>query len=328
MTDAVVIETLSKVYETRPLRRGGSQRAIKAVDSISLTVKRGEVFGFLGPNGAGKTTTLRILVGLIRPTAGHVHVLGGSPGTSDVLARVGALIEGPALYPYLSGRDNLRVLARYGNLPPASVEESLQLVGLSDRAGDRYSTYSLGMKQRLGVAAALLKDPELVVLDEPTNGLDPAGMRDMRELVQRLGAQGRTVLLSSHLMAEVQQVCDRVAVIDHGRILTESSVEELRGSGELVIQAAPSDVARSVVSAVPGVRQISGSNGVLRVQVDRGQTAEIARALVGAGVSLTELRRQERQLEDIFMELTGADPATGLSQRGGQTPILEGGSDV
>ncbi len=325
MTDAVVIEGLSKVYHARSSGRGGGRREIKAVDGISLTVRRGEVFGFLGPNGAGKTTTLRILVGLIRPTAGRVSVLGGHPGTADVLSRVGALIEGPALYPYLSARDNLRVLARYGDLPPSCVQRALGLVGLTDRADDRYATYSLGMKQRLGVAAALLKDPELVVLDEPTNGLDPAGMRDMRALVHQLGSEGRTVLLSSHLMAEVQQVCDRVAVIDHGRILTESSVEELRGTGELVIHAAPSDVARSVLDAMPAVRQVSVADGVLRVQADRSRTADIARVLVGACVALTELRREERQLEDIFMELTSGQQPACLD---GATSNLQGESDV
>ncbi len=310
MTDTVVAHDLSKTYGASRKRRRGNQGArrrgeIRAVDSISLTVRSGEIYGFLGPNGAGKTTTLRMLLGLIRPTGGTVSVLGQNPGTSEALARVGALIEGPAFYPFLSGRDNLRVLARYGGLPSAAIEEALSLVSLTERGDDRYATYSLGMKQRLGVAAALLKDPQVVVLDEPTNGLDPAGMRDMRGLIRRLGAEGRTVLLSSHLMGEVQQICDRVAVIDRGRIIAESSVDELRGHGELVVSAAPSDRARELVEARPEVRSVRVVDGTLRVEMDSRHTAELARCLVTAGIAVTELRREERELEDVFMEMTG-----------------------
>jgi ABC-2 type transport system ATP-binding protein len=177
------------------------------------------------------------------------------------------------------------------------------------------------MKQRLGVAAALLKDPELVVLDEPTNGLDPAGMRDMRRLVRRLGSEGRTVLLSSHLMAEVQQICDRVAVIDRGRIIAESTVEELRGQGELVIAATPSDRARQLLEARLEVRAVRVTEGSLRVQVDGRHTAELARCLVAAGIAVTELRRDERQLEDVFMEMTGH------SDEGSTDPDVEPSSE-
>ena len=210
-----------------------------AVDGVDLTVRPGEVYGFLGPNGAGKTTTLRILTGLIAPTSGVVRVLGGRPGQADVLGRTGSMIESPAFYPYLSGLDNLRLLAEYADVPRRRIDEVLELVDLADRARDRFSTYSLGMKQRLGVAAALLKDPELVILDEPTNGLDPAGMRDMRRLIRELGSDGRTVLLSSHLLGEVQQICDRVGIIDSGRMVAEHNVEELRGEQELVVRATP-----------------------------------------------------------------------------------------
>ena len=161
---------------------------VVAVDGISLTVRPGEIYGFLGPNGAGKTTTLRMLLGLVAPTEGRASVLGHDPGDPRALSRIGALVEGPAFYPYLSGRDNLRVVARYAGVPESQVPGALRTVDLADRGGDKFATYSLGMKQRLGVAAALIKDPELVVLDEPTNGLDPAGMRDMRRLVRELGA--------------------------------------------------------------------------------------------------------------------------------------------
>ncbi|MGH3503455.1 MAG: ABC transporter ATP-binding protein, partial [Nocardioidaceae bacterium] len=233
MTDAVEIRDLTKRYD-RSRRRG----VITAVDSVSLTVHAGEIFGFLGPNGAGKTTTLRMMLGLIRPTSGQVSVLGSRPGSAGDLGRVGSLIEGPAFYPYLSGQDNLEVMAAYAHTPRARIGDVLREVALTDRAGDKFATYSLGMKQRLGVAAALLKDPELVLLDEPTNGLDPAGMRDMRELVRRLGAEGRTVVLSSHLMGEVQQICERVAVIDRGTIVAEGTVDDLRGERDLVVTAA------------------------------------------------------------------------------------------
>src|ERR687883_672993 len=192
------------LVETRGLTKKYGPHLV-AVNGVSLTVRRGEVYGFLGPNGAGKTTTLRMLLGLIRPTSGAASVLGRSPGDPEGLTRVGALVESPAFYPYLSGRDNLRVIARYAGATRTQVDAALAQVELSDRAHDKFSTYSQGMKQRLGVAAALLKDPELLILDEPTNGLDPAGMAEMRSLIRRLGSGRRTVLLSSHLLGEVEQ---------------------------------------------------------------------------------------------------------------------------
>jgi ABC-2 type transport system ATP-binding protein len=295
------------VVEVRGLtKRYGDH--ITAVDRIDMTVRRGEVYGFLGPNGAGKTTTLRMLLGLVAPTSGDIGVLGQRPGTPESLARVGSLVEGPAFYPYLSGRHNLRVVARYGGIPARRiddrVDEVLRTVDLVGRADDKYTTYSLGMKQRLGVAAALLKDPELIVLDEPTNGLDPAGMRDMRRLIRELGTEGRTVLLSSHLLGEVQQICDRVAVINHGRIVTEGTVDELRGDAELLVAATPSDVARARLEAMPEVESVETADGTLRVRVDERHTALVNQALVDAGVAVTELRRAERQLEDVFFEIT------------------------
>jgi ABC-2 type transport system ATP-binding protein len=284
---------------------------VKAVDGITLSVRRGEVYGFLGPNGAGKTTTLRMLLGLVRPSEGSLAVLGLPAGDARALARIGSLIEGPAFYPYLSGRDNLRVLARYAGVPLSRVGDALGAVDLTDRARDRFSTYSLGMKQRLGVAAALLKDPELVVLDEPTNGLDPAGMRDMRRLIRELGTSGRTVLLSSHLLGEVQQVCDRVGVIDRGRMVAESTVDSLRGGAELIVTATPSDVARTALQSMSEVDAVRAHDGALRVRAEERHTALINRTLVAAGVAVTELRRDERQLEDVFLDLT--DHSTGES---------------
>ncbi|GAA1564827.1 MULTISPECIES: ABC transporter ATP-binding protein [Kribbella] len=277
-----------------------------AVDGVDLTVLPGEVYGFLGPNGAGKTTTLRILTGLIAPTSGSVRVLGGRPGEADVLGRTGSMIESPAFYPYLSGLDNLRLLAEYADVPRQRIDEVLELVDLTDRAADRFSTYSLGMKQRLGVAAALLKDPELVILDEPTNGLDPAGMRDMRRLIRELGSGGRTVLLSSHLLGEVQQICDRVGIINAGRMVAEHHVDELRGEQELVVRATPGDRAKTLLASFGTVHLYDDT---LRLQVDPRRAAEVNRTLVEAGVEVSELHTAERALEDIFFELTAEENA-------------------
>ncbi|MEU0090832.1 ABC transporter ATP-binding protein [Kribbella sp. NPDC006257] len=279
-----------------------------AVDGVDLLVHPGEVYGFLGPNGAGKTTTLRILTGLIAPTSGTVRVLGGSPGQAQVLARTGSMIESPAFYPYLSGLDNLRLLAEYAEVPRTRIAEVLALVDLTDRARDRFSTYSLGMKQRLGVAAALLKDPELVILDEPTNGLDPAGMRDMRRLIRELGADGRTVLLSSHLLGEVQQICDRVGIISEGRMVAEHAVEELREQQELVIRAAPLESAHSVLRNALG-DVVHRYDDTLRVSLPPARAAEVNRVLVQAGIEVSELRSTERALEDVFFELTSKEKA-------------------
>ncbi|MCL3818075.1 ABC transporter ATP-binding protein [Aeromicrobium wangtongii] len=290
---AVEVRDLTKRY-----------RGTAAVDGVSLTVRPGEVYGFLGPNGAGKTTTLRMLLGLVRPTSGRIAVLGCAPGAPEALARTGSMIEGPAFYPFLSGRQNLRVVARYAGAPARRIDHALGAVDLADRGDDAFSTYSLGMKQRLGVAAALLKEPDLVVLDEPTNGLDPAGMRDMRALIRRLGDDGCTVILSSHMLADVQQVCDRVGVIDAGRIVADSSVEDLRGDGELVILAVPADVVRSTLeglSFVQAVRSLGDGHGV---RVDETRTGDVTRALVLAGADVREVRRVDRQLEDVFLELT------------------------
>src|ERR671912_1883623 len=250
------------LVETRDLTKRYSSRIV-AVDRVSLTVRRGEVYGFLGPNGAGKTTTLRMLLGLVRPTSGTASVLGRLPGDPESLARVGALVESPAFYPYLSGRDNLRVIACYANAPKKRIETALNLVDLADRARDKFATYSLGMKQRLGVAATLLKDPELLILDEPTNGLDPAGMAGMRALVRSLGSGERTVLLSSHLLGEIEQICDRVGVISGGRLIAESTVEELRGKGALLVGAKPLDRARQHVEQLLGAERVEVLNGAL-----------------------------------------------------------------
>jgi len=290
------------IVETTGLSRRFGDRL--AVDRVDLTVRRGEVYGFLGPNGAGKTTTLRMLLGLVRPTAGQARVFGHRPGTPAALAHVGALVEGPGFYPYLSGRDNLRVLARYAGLDDVAVGAALETVDLAGRAGDRYRSYSLGMKQRLGVAAALLRRPDLLILDEPTNGLDPAGMADMRDLIRALAGQGLTVLLSSHLLGEVQEICDRVGVIARGRLLSESTVADLRGQPTLLLRADPVPAARAVVDRVVGPGRVTEVDGALEVAAPSDRAAELARALVLADVAMHELRPRERSLEDVFFTLT------------------------
>jgi ABC-2 type transport system ATP-binding protein len=297
------------LVQTRDLTKVYGGR-ITAVNRVALSVRRGEVYGFLGPNGAGKTTTLRMLVGLVRPTAGSATVLGKPPGHPEALARTGVLIESPGFYPYLSGRDNLRVVARYAGVAGGRVDDVLELVGLTDRASDRYAGYSLGMKQRLGVAAALLKDPELLVLDEPTNGLDPAGMRDMRALIRELGSRGHTVLLSSHLLGEVQQVCDRVGVIARGELIAESTVAELRGEAGLLVAAEPLELARAAAEELLGAENVAVVDGTLRLRVDPAHAGKVSTALVQAGSTLTELRPLERTLEEAFLEMTGAEEAT------------------
>jgi ABC-type multidrug transport system ATPase subunit len=294
---AIETKDLTKTYAT------------PAVDHLNLSVRRGEVYGFLGPNGAGKTTTLRMLLGLIHATSGAAVVLGRAPGDPECLVRVGAMVEEAAYYPYLSGRDNLRVMARYAGLPEDRINPALDDVDLLGRGGDRFKTYSQGMRQRLGVAAALLKDPDLLILDEPTNGLDPAGMADMRSLIRRLGSGDRTVLLSSHLMGEVQQVCDRVGVISHGALIAEGAVDDLRGRGSVVVRAEPLALAREKAERLLGAGRVDVVDGAVRLDADAADAPRITRELVLAGVAVSEIRQEERTLEDVFLELTGEEDA-------------------
>src|SRR5919109_4079757 len=246
----------STIVETHGLTKR-YVNGVLAVDSIDMSVRRGEVYGFLGPNGAGKTTTLRMLVGLIRPTSGTATVAGRAPGDPAGLARIGSLIESPGFYPYLSGRENLRVVADLASVPQKRVDEVLEIVELSTRASRKFGTYSTGMKQRLGVAAALLKDPELLILDEPTNGLDPQGMAEMRKLIKEIGHGDRTVLVSSHLLGEVEQICDRVGVISNGRLVKQSTVQDLIGEEGVLVRAQPIDRAQEVLRSVLGAQAIS-----------------------------------------------------------------------
>jgi ABC-2 type transport system ATP-binding protein len=245
-----------------------------------------------------------MLLGLVRASDGNAAVLGAAPGSPEGLARVGAMVETPAFYPFLSGRDNLRVLARHAGVPQARVDAALAEVELASRAGDRFAAYSLGMKQRLGLAAALLKDPELLILDEPTNGLDPAGMAEMRTFIRAIGRGQRTVLLSSHLMSEVEQICDRVGVIRDGALVAEGTVDELRGRGGLRVRVNATLEAERLVARLPQVEGVDRSDGDLRIAADPAAAAGINRALVEAGIEVSELSLERASLEDVFLELT------------------------
>jgi ABC-2 type transport system ATP-binding protein len=280
-----------------------------AVDGLTLDVRRGEILGFLGPNGAGKTTTIRMALGLIAPTAGSVELLGHDVAThaADVLPYVGALIEQPALYPYMSARNNLLAVASaLGGIPAARLDAVLELVGLRERQKDRVQTYSLGMKQRLGMAMALLHDPDLLILDEPANGLDPAGIVEMRDLVRQLASTGKTVFISSHVLTEVRQICPRVAIINQGRLVTESSVADLvRGSGEFAVRLRQPAEALALIRTQPwgASARLDGDNSII-TRAPQGGSAALNLFLVQAGVAPEAIAEHAQDLEQIFLRLT------------------------
>jgi ABC-2 type transport system ATP-binding protein len=303
------------VLRTKQLTKQYGQRL--AVDNLDLEVHRGDIMGFLGPNGAGKTTTIRMVLGLIAPTSGSVEVLGQDIAThgADILPRVGALVETPALYLYMSGRDNLRAVGSVlGGVSEARIDAVLDLVKLRGRDKDRVRTYSLGMKQRLGVAIALLQDPDLLVLDEPANGLDPAGIVEMRDLLRRLAAEGKTVFISSHVLTEVQQICTRVAIIDLGRLITDSSVDDLlRGQGEFAVGVERAEEALALIKAQPwGKKARLDGHNTLVTEAPDGRGRELNLFLVQAGFVPDTLAPQAQDLEQVFLTLTGgATVATG-----------------
>ena len=286
---------------------------ITAVAGVDLTVEHGDVFGYLGPNGAGKTTSLRMLLGLIRPTEGNAELFGRDP--LDVGARaldgVAGFVEGPRFYPYLSGRRNLRLLADLdGGHARSRIDEVLDVVDLTDRAKDRVGGYSHGMRQRLGIAAALLRDPRLLLLDEPTTGLDPAGMRDMRELVKRLAGEGITILLSSHILAEVEELCNRVAIIRSGQIIYEGLLQELLQSaaGGFRLRASDPERARAVLLA-RGVEGVQFVDGELRFQADAAAIEAATVALGQAGIGISSLVPLNATLEELFLGMTEEEAA-------------------
>ena len=284
---------------------------IVAVDHVDLTVERGDVFGYLGPNGAGKTTSLRILLGLIRPTEGSALLFGRDPleAGARALDGVAGFVEGPRFYPYLSGRRNLRLLADLdGGGASSRIDEVLELVELRDRAKDKVGGYSHGMRQRLGIAASLLRDPKLLVLDEPTTGLDPAGMRDMRELVKRLASEGITILLSSHILAEVEELCNRVAIIRRGAVIYEGRLDELLRSagGGFRLRTTEPERAYNLLLAQAGVEAVR-MDGYVRLQAEDPALVEATIALGTAGIGITELTPMTTSLEELFLAMTGGE---------------------
>ena len=299
----LVLTDLSKTYG----RRGGG---VKAVRGVSLAVDAGEVYGFLGPNGAGKSTTIRMLIGLIAPSAGRVSLFGRDLAAEpSLLRRVGSLVDGGAFYPFLSGRRNLEVLAKTHGGGAERIDPLLDQVGLGKDAKRKVKAYSTGMRQRLGVAAALLNDPDIVILDEPVNGLDVAGIQEMRRLIRSLAAdRGKTVFLSSHLLSEVQQVCDRVAIIHKGEVIRESTVAGLldQESTALRVEAEPIDAAEAALRPHWPVQRVGPA---LSVAAARAEAPEVARRLVEAGVALFGLAPVQANLEDVFLALTQEDPA-------------------
>ncbi len=279
-----------------------------AVDHVDLTVDRGDVFGYLGPNGAGKTTSLRMLLGLIRPTEGNARLFGRDPlvDGARALDGVAGFVEGPRFYPYLSGRRNLRLLGDLdGGVASSRIDEVLDIVELRDRAKDRVGGYSHGMRQRLGIAASLLRDPQLLLLDEPTTGLDPAGMRDMRGLVKRLASEGITIMLSSHVLAEVEELCNRVAIIRKGRIIYEGRLDELLESagGGYVLRTSEPERARTLLLA-HGIDGAELEQGEVRFQAEPAAVEAVSIALGQAGIGISALVPRVATLEELFLDMT------------------------
>lgn len=305
MTDVIEIEGLRKSYR----RRAG---VTVAVDGLDLAVPSGGVYGFLGPNGSGKTTTICCLLGLARPTSGELRLFGRvvPAGLREAVVRIGAIVEPPALFPTMTARENLRLLASVDGIGHRRVDESLDVVGLGDRADDLVKRYSLGMKQRLALGAAMLKDPELLILDEPANGLDPGGMREVRRLLRRLADEGRTVFVSSHILAEIESTCDRVAILAHGRCVSDGTVDDVitraGHRSSVVVRVANMDAGeRALREARLDVQRIDDA---LRVDVRPESAADVTQVLARAGQWVTELRPERFSLEDVFLELTAGSP--------------------
>ena len=301
MSGVIRIEGLRKMY--RRLRGGTTV----AVDGLDLEVPEGGVFGFLGPNGAGKTTTIRCLLGLVAPSAGRINLLGADVPRDlpAVIRRVGSIVETPTPFPRFTGRRNLEILARLDGIGRKSVDDILARVGLGDRGDHLVKTYSLGMKQRLGIGAALLKDPAVLVLDEPANGLDPAGIVEVRELLRRLGAEGRTVFVSSHILSEIQQTADRVAILARGRCVREGVVADVlasRGGEGLIVRLRDLEAGRVALENAGVEASVAGD--ALRVAVAPTEGERVSRTLAENGLYVTELRREEVDLETVFLELT------------------------
>jgi ABC-2 type transport system ATP-binding protein len=300
---------------------------LTAVADVDLTVNAGDVYGYLGPNGAGKTTSLRMMLGLIRPTAGQVRLFGRDPlVTVAALEGVAGFVEAPTFYPYLSARRNLELLAAFdGHGAGRRIDAALDTVELAGRARDRVGGYSHGMKQRLGIAAALLRDPKLLVLDEPATGLDPAGMRDMRRLIRRLAEQGMTVLLSSHLLAEVEELCNRVAIVRAGGIVYEGEIAQLKRSAGTTYRLHTTDDERAlaICHAQRGLSAVRVERRQICFSAEEDAVAELSQALVEGGALITALAPETVTLEDLFFSLTEGTP-----QRDGDEPARSEGVPI
>jgi ABC-2 type transport system ATP-binding protein len=309
--------------ECAPVRARGLVKRYKevlAVDHVDLNVDHGDVYGFLGPNGAGKTTTLRMALGLIMPTEGTVELFGRDPMREGARALhgVAGFVEAPRFYPYLTGLRNLELLASFdGHGARDRIAAALDTVELTDRARDKVGGYSHGMRQRLGIAAALLREPRLLLLDEPATGLDPAGMRDMRSLIRRLSDSGMTVVLSSHQLAEVEELCNRVGIVRKGRMVYEGAIADLKRStgGGYRLRTTDDERALQVAAAQPGIEDARrDEHGTIRFGADESAVADLSVALVEAGAPIVELARQAATLEDLFFQLTEGDESQGREQ--------------
>ena len=298
---------------------------ITAVDAVDLTVAAGDVYGYLGPNGAGKTTTLRMMLGLVRPDAGTVRLFGRDPLVDGVRAlhRVAGFVEAPCFYPYLTGRRNLELVAALdGGDAATRIDAALDTVDLADRARDKVGGYSHGMRQRLGIAGALLRDPRLLILDEPATGLDPGGMRDMRLLVRRLASEGITVLLSSHLMAEIEELCDRVVIISAGRVRYEGALDDLiaTAAGRYELRSTDDDRAAQLAAAQHGIGDVTRGARGLTFAADERAAAALSIALGTAGVGIVALVPRSATLEELFLRMTedgaAASPVAPAHRRG------------
>ena len=314
MSAIVEVEGLRKVYKKL------NGREVAAVQGLDLVLgKPGTVHGFLGPNGAGKTTTIRCLLGLIRPSSGTTRLFGHEGSSfAQVSHRVGAIVENPKMFPHFSGRKNLRLLAQLAGIPKSEVERVLNIVGLHERGDDSFKSYSLGMKQRLAIAAALLKNPELLILDEPANGLDPAGIAEMRVLIRAIADEGRAVLVSSHQLAEIEQVCDEVTIIRDGTLVRSGSLEAVRANAasDSVILTIDDQAGAAGVLQAAGVAVAAGAApGELLLNIEAERTVDVSRILAQAGLYLRGLRVEKATLEQAFLNLTSgpaAPPASGV----------------
>jgi ABC-2 type transport system ATP-binding protein len=297
-----------EIVKTRGLtkRFGSVSSGITAVNNLDIEVHQGEVFGFLGPNASGKTTTIGMLLGLIKPTSGTIELFGEdiSQNLPVLLKRTSAVLESSAFYPHLSGYDNLVIFVRtIGGIDSSCINEVLETVGLKKRAKSKVRTYSLGMRQRLSVATALLNNPELIIMDEPANGLDPSGIIEFRELIKSLGEQGKTIFLSSHLLHEVEQICDHVAIINKGKFLAQGSVDELLHRGKMLqLRISDPDAASELLTSLDWIKTIETDDSHIFLEVHEDKAAEVNRILVNGGIQVSEMKMSENSLEDFFLD--------------------------